>query len=85
MDSILSARVDDAVLKRLTLLARRLGASKKAVLERAIGELADRLDLEEKIDLLDHTHGVWRRTEEPSETVATAREVFSRSMRRHQK
>jgi predicted transcriptional regulator len=85
MDSILTARVDDAVLRRLTLLARRLGTSKKAVLERAIGELADRLELEEKIDLLDHTHGVWKRDEEPKETVSTGKQAFSRSMKRHQK
>lgn len=85
MDTILSARVDDAVARQLTMLARRLGTSKKAILERAIGELADKLELEEQTDLLDHTHGVWKRTEQPDETVAKARTAFARSMTRHGK
>jgi predicted transcriptional regulator len=85
MDTILSARVDDAVARQLTMLARRLSTSKKAVLERAISELAERLELEEQTDLLDHTHGTWKRAESPEGTVAKAREAFARSMTRHRK
>jgi hypothetical protein len=84
MDTILSARVDDAVAKRLTLLARRLKTSKKAVLERAISELAERLELEEEFDVLDHTHGVWKRSGTPDETVADAKGAFRKSMKRYQ-
>lgn len=83
MDKIMSARVNEAVIKRIGLLARRLGTSKKAVIERAIEELSHRVEEELEQDVLDHTHGVWKRDETVEETVERAKEVFRDSIERH--
>ncbi len=83
MDRVFSARVSEKVVRRIGALARRLRTSKKAVLERAVLELAERLEREEEMDVLDHSHGVWKRREKPARTVARAREAFRASMKRH--
>lgn len=84
MDGVFSARVSEAVVRRIGDLARRLRVSKKAIIERAILELADRVEGEEERDVLDHTHGVWTREEGPEDTVEGARRAFRDSMtRRH--
>ena len=84
MDGVFSARVSDAVVRRIGALARRLKVSKKTIIERAILELAERVENEEEMDVLDHTHGVWKREEGPEETVAGARKAFRDSMTRRQ-
>jgi predicted DNA-binding protein len=83
MDKVLSARVSESVLRRLGVLSRKLGVTKKAVIEQAIEMYADRV--EHDSDPLDQTHGVWQRDEDPSETVDRARDAFRRSMDRHQR
>lgn len=84
MDGVFSARVNEAVVRRIGDLARRLNVSKKAIIERAILELAERVESEEEMDVLDHTHGAWKREEGAGETVAEARKAFRDSMtRRH--
>jgi hypothetical protein len=82
MDRILSARVDEAVLKQIGLLARKLGTSKKAVIERAVAELAASLD-QEGLDPLQLSCGAWQRDEAPEETVERARGAFRDEMERH--
>ena len=83
MDKILSARVDEAVIRMIGLLARRLRTTKKAVIERAILALAEKVETESKIDLREQTHGVWERDEPARDTVARARDAFRKSMERH--
>ncbi len=83
MDKILSARVDEAVLHKIGLLARKLGTSKKAVIERAILELAAQMESDGDLDPMALALGAWAREEEPEETVARAREAFRGSMERH--
>ena len=83
MDKVLSARVDESVLRQLGALSRKLGVTKKAVIERAIEMYADHV--EHDLDPLDQTLGAWQRDESPSETVDRAREAFRRSMNRHQR
>jgi hypothetical protein len=83
MDKILSARVDEAVLRRIGMLAQRLGTSKKAVIEAAIREYAERIEPEHGIDVLAETHGAWKRGEPPARTAQRARQAFRDSMRRH--
>lgn len=83
MDKILSARVDEAIIKRIGLLARRLGTTKKAIIERAILALQEKVEAEQKIDVLEQTLGAWERDEPARETLARAREAFRRSMERH--
>jgi predicted transcriptional regulator len=82
MDRILSARVDEAVHRQIGLLARKLGTSKKAVIERAVTELAASLD-EEGLDPLQLSCGAWHRHEEPEEIVDHARQAFRDEMLRH--
>ena len=83
MDRVLSARVDEAVYQRIGLLARELGTSKKAVIERAIRELAERVAGTSNADVLSVTHGAWAREEAVEDTVAAARAAFRDSMTRH--
>ncbi len=83
MDKVLSARVDEAVLHKIGLLARKLGTSKKAVIERAILEFADQFESDGDLDPMALTHGAWDREETAEETVARARGAFRGSMERH--
>ena len=82
MDKVFSTRMDEAVSRRLGDLARRLGVSKKAVVERALRELAQRVDEEEGTDVFAATCGAWQRDESPDETRRAARERFEESMER---
>jgi predicted transcriptional regulator len=84
MDKIFSTRIDEAVSKRVTDLSRRLGISKKALIERAVRELAERIEDEEETDVFTETCGAWRREETAAETVRAARQRFGESMERHQ-
>ena len=83
MDKILSARVDEAVIWRINFLARRLGTTKKAIIEQAIRSYAEQVEAEHQLDVLEHTCGAWQRIEPPRETVDAARRAFRRSMERH--
>lgn len=85
MDKILSARVDESVVRRIGALAQQLGTTKKAVIENAILSYAERIEKEKHIDVLEQTLGAWRRTESPVKSVKEAREAFCRSMQRYQK
>lgn len=82
MDKILSARVEEAVIRTIGLLARKLGTSKKAVIERAVTELAANLD-RDGLDPLQLSCGAWQRDETPEETVDRARDAFRGDMQRH--
>ena len=83
MDRILSARVDEAVLKRIGVLAKRLNTTRKAIIEQAILAYAEKIQEEQKFDILEQTHGAWQRDESSAETVARARKAFRESMERH--
>ena len=83
MDKIVSARIDETVARRISWLARRLRSSKKAVLERAVSELAERIEAAEDDHELVESFGAWNRTESPNEIRETARSAFQRSMERH--
>ena len=85
MDKIFSARVDEGLVRRIGLLARQLGTSKKQVIENAIRDYADSIDAEQCEDVLSHTFGAWERHDSPQMTVRRAREAFRRSMTRHNK
>jgi predicted transcriptional regulator len=84
MDKVLSARVDEAVVRRIANLARRLHTTKKAVIEGAIQMYAAKVEQESELDVLEETLGAWAREESASQTVKRAREAFRDSMRRHQ-
>ncbi len=83
MDKILSARVDESVLHRITSLARRLNTSKKKVIENAIHMYANKIDQQENQDVFELTNGVWHRKESARQIVDKTRKKFRDSMERH--
>lgn len=83
MDKIFSARLDEAIIQRITALAQRLGITKKAVIEGAVRMYAETVDQNENVDIFDQTLGAWQRQESPTQTVNEARQAFRSSMERH--
>ncbi len=83
MDKIFSARLDEAVIRRIAALARRLGTTKKAVVEGAVRMYAESVNAHENADVFDQTLGAWQRKEPPSQTVKKSRQAFHSDMKRH--
>ncbi len=83
MDKILSARIDEAVIRQIGLLARELHTTKKAIIESAVRLYSEQTGLKKQIDVFASTCGTWQRAEPPEETVRQARFAFRRSMERH--
>ena len=84
MDKVLSARVDEAVIRQIGLLARELKTTKKAIIESAVRLYSEQSDLKKQLDVFEQTCGSWNRSESPDETVNQARSAFRKSMKRHQ-
>ena len=85
MDKVLSARVDEAVIHRIGTLANELGTTKKAIIEGAVRMYAEKIEKDNKLDVLEQTFGAWRRSESPDKTVKKARKAFQNSVRRYSK
>ena len=85
MDKVLSARVDQAIIQRIGMLANKLGTSKKAIIERAILDLAEKVEASQGVDLLEQTCGAWDREEASEESASLAREAFRNAMERHRR
>ena len=83
MDKIFSTRIDEAVYKRIGLLAEKLNVSKKTIVERAIMKYTDDVDITDAIDPFIQTLGSWKREERPEETIQHAKDAFRQSMIRH--
>ncbi len=83
MDKILSARVEEEILQKISLIASELKTSKKSVIESAINEYAKKIEQESKIDPLELTLGAWKRDESADETVISTKRKFAQSMKRH--
>ena len=82
MDKILSARVDESAANRIGSLARRLGTSKKRVLECAIEMYSAQVDKDQESDVFEQTCGVWSGKESTERLVNRSRKAFRDSMRR---
>jgi hypothetical protein len=82
MDKIMSARVDESVAALLDTLSRKLGRSKKRILEDALRGYAEHAEDGASLDMLDETWGAWHRKESPATTVRRARAVFRSSLGR---
>lgn len=85
MDKILSARIDESIHQRITLLAHELNTTKKAVIESAILRYSESIEKEGKMDILQRTCGAWQRREEAGETVRKVRETFQKSQERYKR
>ena len=83
MDKALSTRIDEGIIKTVHLLSQKLNPSKKAVIEAAILLYCQRIEEENRIDVLDQTFSSWVREESPEQTVKYARNKFKESMERH--
>lgn len=83
MDRVFSTRIDDAVYRKINHLSTSLHASKKAVIEMAIGLLSKKSEEDAEKSAFDQTFGVWERLTTPAETVTSAKKVFRDSMGRH--
>lgn len=83
MDRILSARIDDAIYRKINDLSQKLHTTKKSVIEQAIDLLGRNFQEERKSDIFSDTCGSWKSEESPAETVKSVRAVFNHSMKRH--
>lgn len=83
MDKILSARISESVVRQIGILAQELHVTKKAVIEAAIAEYAEKVQAGGKMDVLEKTLGAWQRKETPEKTLEKARREFRKSMTRH--
>ena len=78
MDRVLSVRVDESVIHLLDQLVRRLGGTKKALIEKAIARFAEEVESETgKLDLFSQTFGAWKRTESVIETIQDSGSLLS--------
>lgn len=85
MDKIVSTRMDEAVIQHIGMLARKLGTSKKAVLENAVRYYAEKIEAEQGLDLLSHTFGSWKRDESAAETVKSMKDDMRKSQERYKR
>ncbi len=84
MDKILSARVDETILNKVSFLAQRLHVSKKKVIEGAVQMYAQRMESTGDMNVFAQTSGAWKRNESIDQTVTHAKSAFRKSMGRHQ-
>ena len=82
MDKVMSTRMDEAVIRHIDILAKKLGTSKKAVLENAVRCYAEKIGAEQDFDVFTHTFGCWRRDQSAAETVHTIKDTMRKSQER---
>jgi hypothetical protein len=81
MDKVFSTRLDETIVDELTRMSRRLGISKKRLLEEAIRLRAGRAGA--GADVWAETCGAWQRRETPAGTIRKTRRAFEAGMQRH--
>ncbi len=85
MDKIMSTRMDEAVIRHIGMLAKKLGTSKKAILENAVRYYAEKIEAEQDFDVLTDTFGSWQRDEAAAETVQTIKDSMRKSQQRYKR
>lgn len=85
MDKIMSTRMDEAVIQHIGMLAKKLGTSKKAVLENAVRYYAKKIEAEQGFDVLSHTFGIWQRDESKGKTVQAIKDTMRKSQERYKR
>jgi len=85
MDKILSTRLDESIVHRISHLARELKTSKKQVIESAIRLLAEKVDDDQQTDVFKQTFASWEREDSVKQIISKGRKEFNKSMRRHVK
>jgi predicted transcriptional regulator len=84
MDKVLSVRVDETAIDELDRAARKLGVSKKQLVEEAIRLRVRETNQDDATDVWAETCGAWKRRESAGQLVRKARRVFTAAMERHQ-
>jgi hypothetical protein len=85
MDKIMSTRMDEAVIRRIGLLAQKLGKSKKHILESAVNCFAEKMSAEKDLDAFVQTLGSWVREDSPAESVERIRATMKKSQERYKR
>lgn len=85
MDKIMSTRMDEAVIQRIGLLAKKLGTSKKAIIENAVRNYAEKVEADQGVDVLAQTFGSWQRNESEAETVTSIKNAMRKSQERYKR
>ena len=85
MDKIMSTRMDEAIIQHIGMLAKKLGTSKKAVLENAVRHYAEKIEAEQGFDILTDTLGSWRRDESASRTVKSIKDTMRKAQERYRR
>ena len=85
MDKIMSTQMDEAVIRHIGMLAKRLGTSKKAVLENAVRYYAEKIAAEHGFDGLIDTFGGWVREKSAAETVSPIKDTMRKSQERYKR
>jgi hypothetical protein len=85
MDKVMSTRMDETVIQHIGMLAKKLGTSKKAVLENAVRCYTEKIGAEQDLDILSHTFGSWKRDESAAETVKSIKDTMRKSQERYKR
>ena len=85
MDKIMSTRIDEAVIRHIGMLAKRLGTSKKAVLENAVRCYVEKIETEQGFDVLTDTFGSWQRDKSAAETLQAIKDTIRKSQERYKR
>ena len=72
-----------AVIRNIDMLAKKLGTSKKEVLENAVRYYLEKIEVERGFDVLTHTFGSWKRDESAAETVQNIKDAMRKSQERY--
>jgi len=83
MEKILSVRVDEKVLNKISILAQKLHVSKKKVIEGAVQLYAQKMEAAGDMNVFVQTSGAWKRKETIDQTVAHAKSTFRKSWDRY--
>lgn len=85
MDKVMSTRMDEAVIRHIGMLAKKLGTSKKSVLENAVRYYVDKIEAEQNFDVLSHTFGSWQGDKSAADTVKNIKETMRKSQERYKR
>lgn len=78
----MSARVNEAIVNQIGILAKKLNISRKAVIENAIQNYAQQIESDDELDIFNITCGSWKRNESSSETGRKIKKTMWNSQER---
>jgi predicted transcriptional regulator len=81
----MSTRIDEAVIRNIDMLAKKLGTSKKAILENAVRYYVEKIETEQGFDVLTDTFGSWQRDTSAAETAQTIKDTMRISQERYKR